>query len=361
MTTIYLASVTTFSGKSLIALALGLHLREQGLRVGYFKPIGSQPTESEKKATDEDALFISRRLGAEDAVEALCPILLTEELEDRLLAGLTPEQQARETEALAARVTAAFREVARDKDVVLVGGIGELSRGSLLGLSAAKVAELLEAKVLLLAKYESASTLELVLLGARMLGDRLRGVIFNFVPPKALEAVAGPISRYLEGRGLPVLGAIPEDRLLASIMLGEIVRGLPAKALCCENRLGELVGNLVIGAMSVTGAIKYFRETSDKLVITGGDRPDIQLAALQTSTKGILLTGNLHPSPPILKRAQELGVPLLLTPRDTLSAVEAIEEMQGRLRVRAEQKVTRARQLLEEHLDLRRLTELVGV
>jgi len=351
-TTIYLASVTAFSGKSLLALALGLRLREQGLRVAYFKPIGSLPTESQEKTTDEDALFISRRLGAEDAIEALCPILLTEELEGRALAG--------EVQPLAPRVTAAFHQVAQDKEVVLAGGIGDLSRGSLLGLSAAKVAELLEAKVILLAKYESPSTLELVLLGAGMLGPRLCGVIFNFVPPADLEAVRGPVSRYLEGRGIAVLGAIPQDALLASIALREIAQGLPAKVLCCDNRLEELVGKLVIGAMSVTGALRYFREIPDKLVITGGDRPDIQLAALQTSTKAILLTGNLYPSPPILKRAQELGVPLLLTGRDTLSAVEMIERMLGRLRVRAEEKIKRARELLDKHVDFGRMTKLAG-
>ena len=354
MTTIYLASVTDFSGKSLIALALGLRLREQGLKVGYFKPLGTLPTGAGEKTTDEDALFISRRLGAEDAVEALCPILLTEELEERALS------EQRDLGA-AERVVAAFQKVAAGKDVVLAGGIGDLSRGALLGLSAAKVAGLLKARVLLIAKYESRSTPELVLLGAGMLGDPLAGVIFNFVPPDDLETVRGPVGRYLEGRGLPMLGAIPQDALLASIMLREIAQGLPAKVLCCENRLDQLVGNLVIGAMSVTGAIKYFRETPDKLVITGGDRPDIQLAALQTSTKAILLTGNLHPSPPLLKRAQEIGVPLLLTPQDTLSAVEAIERMLGRLRVRAEEKVKRARELLEEHVDCQRLAELVGV
>ena len=57
----------------------------------------------------------------------------------------------------------------------------------------------------------------------------------------------------------------------------------------------------------------YFRRKPNKAVITGGDRADIQLAALETSTRCLILTGNLYPSPAVLNRAEELCVPVLLT------------------------------------------------
>jgi BioD-like phosphotransacetylase family protein len=40
----------------------------------------------------------------------------------------------------------------------------------------------------------------------------------------------------------------------------------------------------MVGAMSAENALSYFRRKAHKVVITGGDRPDIQLAALETST-----------------------------------------------------------------------------
>ena len=67
-------------------------------------------------------------------------------------------------------------------------------------------------------------------------------------------------------------------------------------------------------------------------MITGGDRPDIQLAALETSTKCLILTGNLHPSPIILNRAEELGVPMILVGQDTMTAMQTIEKFFGRSR-----------------------------
>jgi hypothetical protein len=96
------------------------------------------------------------------------------------------------------------------------------------------------------------------------------------------------------------------------------------------------------------------------VVVTGGDRPDIQLAALQTSTRGLVLTGGLHPSAVILKRAQELGIPVLLVGGDTLSVVEEVERLKGRLRVRGEMKIAKARELFAKHVDLARLCDILG-
>jgi len=350
---LYITSVDSYSGKSLTALALGLELQAQGYRVGYFKPIGTLPHEVDGVTTDEDAHFIGRRLHPEAPIEAVCPILLSSELMQRALEG--------EVADLPARIEAAFARVSEGRDVVLVGGVGDLSRGSLLGLSAPAVAELLHARVILLSKLPAEAMVEQVLLAQRLLGESLGGVIFNFVGPDEEEALKGPLGRYLSQRGIEVLGVLPQDDLLGAITVRELVEHLPAKLLCCEKALDELVVHFVIGAMGVASAAKYFRQLPDKAVITGGDRADIQLAALQTVTKAIVLTGNIYPSKPIVSRAQQLGVPLMLAPHDTLATVERIEHITGRLRVRETAKVERARALFQKHVDMDRIRTLAGL
>jgi len=86
-------------------------------------------------------------------------------------------------------------------------------------------------------------------------------------------------------------------------------------------------------------------------VITGGDRPDIQLAALETSTKCLILTGNLRPSPIILGRAEEVGVPMILVKQDTLTTVEIIEQFFGKTRFHQEKKIRRFEKMLDERFD----------
>jgi BioD-like phosphotransacetylase family protein len=118
---------------------------------------------------------------------------------------------------------------------------------------------------------------------------------------------------------------------------------------------------MLVGAMSVESALTYFRRKPNKAVITGGDRADIQLAALETSTRSLVLTGNLYPNPVVLNRAEELGVPVLLTSLDTLSAVEIIERYFDRSRFQQPQKIERFTALLNEHFDFAGLYEALGI
>jgi BioD-like phosphotransacetylase family protein len=118
---------------------------------------------------------------------------------------------------------------------------------------------------------------------------------------------------------------------------------------------------MMVGAMSVDSALTYFRRKPNKAVITGGDRPDIQLAALETSTRCLILTGNLRPSPLILGRAEEAGVPIILTRYDTMRAVETIETFFGKTRFHQEKKVDSFESLLIEHMDIEGLYTALGL
>jgi BioD-like phosphotransacetylase family protein len=350
---LYITSVDAFAGKSLMALAIGLELQEGGYKVGYFKPLGMLRYEADGVTTDEDAHFIHSRLNPEAPLEAICPVLVTPEVTEKALRG--------EVEGLGAKIKEAYEKASADRDVMILGGIGDLARGSLLGLSAPAVAELLEARVVVMARSASDASVEEVMLARRLLGERFAGAIFNFVGPDDKEALDGDLGQYLERHGISVLGVLPEDELLGAITVRELSEHLPAKLLCCEKALDELIVHFVIGAMGVASAAKYFRQLADKAVITGGDRADIQLAALQTATKAVVLTGNIYPSGPIVKRAQQLGVPLLLAPHDTLSTVGRIEDIRGRLRVRETAKVERARALFQKHVDMDRVRGVLGL
>lgn len=353
MKTLYIVSTSAYAGKSLATLALALHLQERGLKVGYFKPIGSLPVRANGEVSDEDALYIAEQIGQTASPADLCPIMLDGELVAQACAGrLAP---------LAEQVSAAFGRVSGGKEVMIAGGIGRLSRGALIGLGAAEVAKLLNAQTLVVARYEADYSVEDVLVALDLLQERLLGVIFNCVAAPAYQYLKETISPCLEKRGIKVFGVLPEDDTLRAVSVRELAAGLGAKVLCGEKGLDALAKHFLVGAMGPQSAAKYLQQVEDKVVVTGGDRPDIHLAALQTSTRALVLTGGLHPSAVILKRARELGVPVLLVGGDTFSVVEAVERLHGRLRVRGDMKVKRARELFAEHIDLKRLCETLGV
>jgi BioD-like phosphotransacetylase family protein len=107
--------------------------------------------------------------------------------------------------------------------------------------------------------------------------------------------------------------------------------------------------------MNVNSAMEFFRRRRNMAVVTGADRTDIQLAALESSTQCLILTGAGEPLPQLISRAEELDVPLLKVESDTLATVEVIEQAFGHVRLHEAVKATYAFRLVEEHCHLDRL------
>ena len=61
--------------------------------------------------------------------------------------------------------------------------------------------------------------------------------------------------------------------------------------------------------------------------ITGGDRSDIALGAIETNAGLIIFSGNINPDPQVLSKAKEKGIPLMISPVDTFSITEQIKEI----------------------------------
>jgi BioD-like phosphotransacetylase family protein len=141
----------------------------------------------------------------------------------------------------------------------------------------------------------------------------------------------------------------------------ELSRRLQARVLCSRERLDLLVETLSIGAMNVNSAMEFFRRRRNMAVVTGADRTDIQLAALEASTQCLILTGVGEPLPQLLNRAEELEVPVLKVDHDTLTTVEVVEAAIGHVRLHEPVKATYAMRLVEENCHFQRLFERLGL
>ncbi|MCC5626413.1 phosphotransacetylase family protein [Nostoc sp. CHAB 5715] len=211
------------------------------------------------------------------------------------------------------------------------------------------------AGVLLVSRYKSLLSVEALLAAKGRVGDRLIGIVINDIPVTQLEAVDTLLRPFLEQQGIPVLAMLPNSDLLRSVSVGELVKQLKADVLCRNDRMDLLVESLAIGAMNVNSAVKYFRKRRNMAVVTGGDRVEIQQAALETSTQCLILTGQLPPPPFILSRAEDLEIPILSVDLDTLTTVEIVDRTFGQVRVHEPIKVQYIRKLMSEHFDIDRL------
>lgn len=355
MKSLYITSVEKYSGKTALCLALGKIYQKEGLQVGYLKPFSLQPWRIEDKIADEDASFVIDILGLNRKPWELAPVVVTPE---RLRAHLTGESGKDRMEV----VKQAAEQASQGKDILLLEGGGSLREGYVMDLSTPEVAEELGSYTVTIVRYdEDISLLDDVLTAQFRLGESLCGVLINRVPEKSMGFVNNLVVPYLEKEGVPVLGVLPEERKIAALTVGEIINILDAEILTEEADGSTLVEALMVGAMTEDAALRRFRKQHNKAVITGGDRTDIQLAAMETSTSCLILTGNLHPNPLVIKQADQMGVPILLVPENTMETVESLDRVFGKTRLGQKSKLDSFRKLVNEHVDLDRLNKELGI
>jgi hypothetical protein len=245
---------------------------------------------------------------------------------------------------------------------LLLEGGASLREGYVLDMSTVNVAHALDTQVLVVAKYrEEIRLLDDVVASKSRLGDAMCGVLINRAPQEARTFLHDYAIPFLEQKDIPVLGIVPDDRSLSALSVGEIVPLIDAEVLTRYLRQAALVENMTVGAMTADAALSRFRRYSNKAVITGGDRTDIQLAALETSTTCLILTGNLRPSPLVIKQAEEFGVAVLLTRLNTMECIDKIENVFGKTRLGQTNKLKQFQTLLEDHLDFRQLYQILGL
>jgi BioD-like phosphotransacetylase family protein len=357
--TLLIGSCEPFSGKSAVVLGLGRQLIKAGLPLRFGKPLATTPevgaTATGDALLDADVRFVGSTLGLENA--RLIPSLHVLEpgtAEGRMLTGnLDPGPGFEELHRQLSEGPA--------DSLALLEAAGTMDEGLLYGLSLAELARGLDADVLLVHPWTDSRSLDPLLAARRELGTRLAGVVLNAVNPDGIAQIRARVAPALERLGLPVLGVMPRSPLLRSVTVEELARRLEAQVLCCHDRLDLLVETLSIGAMNVNSAMEFFRRRRNMAVVTGADRTDIQLAALEASTQCLILTGAGEPLPQLVSRAEELEVPLLKVEHDTLTTVEVIEQAFGHVRLHEAVKASYAVRLVEEHCDFSGLFARLGV
>jgi len=346
MRSIMVSSPELYSGKSAIAMALAMKLKDNDYKVGYMKPVGNIIVDANGVLTDDDALNMKRALGLQENLDDLAPILFTYRLLDDVLEGKGKQ--------LSHKLETTFEKVKQGKDVMTLEGAGDMSGGSVLGLSDFDIAKMTDSKILLVARYCDDFAVNRIVTYMKLLPKDVEviGIVFNNIGPHFLNFVKEKVVPYFEKQGIKVLGVIPQNKALMSVKASEIADELHGQVLAGKGNLDVSVNGIVVGAMSLDNAIKVFRRKPHRAIITAGDRADTQMAALEAKSPCLLLSGNLYPEAPILGRAEELGIPVILFPDDTMTLVDKAEALLRSVRIKNPEKIELMKNMFSEHVDM---------
>jgi len=309
---LYVTSLEEADGKTALCAGIGQHLLESGRSVGYLKP-------TTNGVVSPDASFMKYILALGTSEDVLCP---------------SPD-----------KIKEAYAQVAEGKDVVLVEGApGDADSG---------LPDALDARVIVVAGYAADLPVAGIVEGSQKFGQRLLGVVVNKVPQKRLEQVNAQMAE----AGIKCLGSLPETRALSGLTVGELAEHLQGEVLNASEKTAELVENIMLGAMVVGSGVDYFERKANKAAVIRGERPDMQLAALETSTRCLVSTGDAGLSEVVLHRAEEKEVPVIIAKESTSAVVEAIEAAMSRARFGQEKKLPVITGMIKEALDIKALSQ----
>src|ERR1043165_5106465 len=273
---VFIAATRQNDGKTTASLGLIAALQPRFPRVGYIKPVGQRFVQIEEQNIDEDTVLMDAVYRLDCPLVDMSPIAVEPDFTRKYL-------QAANNDALVRKIQKAFDRVAWEKDFVLCEGSGHAGVGSVFDLSNARVAKLLNAKVIIVTQGGIGKPIDEVALNQALFekeGVEIIGVILNKVVQDKVDYVSDFARRGLKRKGLELLGVIPHRRLLSNPTVDLIREELHAEPLNQAKNVNNLIEDVVVGAMGVHNTMSFFKP--GVLIITPGDREDIILAAATT-------------------------------------------------------------------------------
>lgn len=357
---VFVAATQQNDGKTTTAVGLFSALLKTRGSIGFIKPVGQRFVEVDGLRIDEDSVLIDQTYSVQTPLEAMSPIAVEPDFTRRYI-------EHANNEFLVHRIRNSFDRAAWEKDFVIIEGTGHAGVGSVFDLSNARVASLLKSKVVLVSKGGIGKPIDEVALNKALFdkeGVEMVGVVLNKIMPEKFEYVRDFARRGLERLGIELLGAIPEEPILANATLGQIAKTTRGSFINARNKSRRRVQKVVIGAMSSTHAMEHFKPGT--LIITPGDRDDVILAALSATSlgefdgqtiAGLVLSGDLMPSPPVLELLQHSDVPTIASPFDSYTVASSIHSMTVKTLPGDIEKIDKIQSLVETHVNVERLLE----
>lgn len=343
MIPIFIISNRPFTGKNFFAIGLALTLIERGYKVGYVRPLGKIPIRKGDEVYDEEALFIKEMLGLQEPLNVISPFVFTYEIQYKLLEGA--DLKIRE------KIQQAFQQQS-NKDFVIAVGPNNIFEGFSFGIDPIRLLKEVNGKAVAIQYWDSELAVDDILGIKTLTEDRFLGAVINKVPPEQYHYVKEKIVPFAETKGIRVLGVFKKDKFLEAVTVRRLMEAINGGLVCCEDKLDDFVENLSIGAMDPETALSYFLRIPNKAVITGIHRTDIQIVAMETSTRCLILTGGMHVNETVTGIAKAKGIPIVVTPLDTFTAVDRMERLMGKAVIREKEKAMKAKQVVSSEFNI---------
>lgn len=291
---IFIAATGQNCGKTTTSICL-MHLTlKKYRRVGFIKPLGPKPAQLFGCAVDKDAALIAQVFGLTADLPWMSPVVVYPDTTRRVVDGEISPQELQD------RIVQAYTELEKRCDFMIIEGSGHPGVGSVMKVSNARIARLLDAPVLMVTGGGLGNVVDTVCMNLALFEKEqveVRAVLANKLIPAKRERTLDYLTRALADERMVVVGGVDYYPVLANPTLRRIsdLLGLPIHGNSFEE--SRIIHNVQIGAASTQRVTELIQESSLLIVTSSRDELLVTLANLyriseyQSRIVGLIIPG----------------------------------------------------------------------
>lgn len=357
---IYVTTIESNSGKSLVSLGLLRMMLTRSPKVGYFRPIINKTKNDAFDNHTNTAINFFNLDTTHDECFAYHQYevveLLSEGKEDEIIHNIIKK----------------YKELEKKFDYVLVEGTDFSGEGGFTEVDVnLMIAKNLGIPVLIVGagngkkKKDFINTMQITYNSFMQKEVDVLGVIANKIEADEVEFIKNELNSFIPEK--VSIDIIPNINLLAYPTVKEVVDSLESKILFGKQFINNAIGSYSTGAMQLRNYLTRIQENA--LVITPGDRADIILGALQANASsnypkisGIILTGGLIPEDSILKLIEgvQSTIPIISVNGGTFNITNKIGAVKPKIYATNKRKILLALDTFDNYVNIERLTNILS-
>jgi BioD-like phosphotransacetylase family protein len=351
---IFVAATGQNSGKTTTSLSLLFLARKKYERIGFIKPIGPKPITLNGLRVDKDPALIAQVYGLDSRLPLMSPVVLEPGMTKQVLDGELSPCSFRE------KILHAVEVLDRECDFLIVEGAGHSGVGSIIGMSNARIARLVEAPVLMVTGGGVGNVVDAVSMNAalfRQEGAEIRLIVANKIIPEKREETLHYLNLGFAGSGFSVIGGFNYQPVLANPTLRRVSSILDLPLYGNREEEMRIVHHVQIGAASTQRVVDLLQDSTLLLVTSSRDELLVTLANLyqmpeyRTRIVGLVIPGLA----PISKITQQIldrsNIPYMRTDRTTADLFLTITEDVSKLTADDREKINLVQTLAEKRFD----------
>ena len=339
MKNIIIGSVSENAGKTSFIVGLG---KAMGKKFCYLKPFGDRLIYRKKRLWDYDSALITNIFGLEQSSEDM-----TIGFEHSKLRYMYDEA------SIKTKLLDMAHNLGEEKGPLLIEGGKNLTYGSSVRLDTLSIVRYMGGKLIIVVSGDEGTIIDDITFIKKYvdMANIDYGVVINKV--NNLEDYRNTYLRDIKEMGVNILGVLPYEQGLTQVSVGYIAEKLQARVITGENGLNRRVKTVFVGSMSGDAAARHpLFKKENKLAITSGDRSDYIVAALQSSSAGIILTNNILPPQNLISKAADMNIPILLVPFDTFQTAKQVDDMVPLLTKDDTERIDLLKKLVEQNVNI---------